>query len=137
MFLEYGDRLVALIEEDKRPKLLWEIRHRHAGPPDRSCWGRRTLSACIAATAILHCLDAPPGKQVWSPAAVGEPLGYAVPQSWTTTGSTFESAPHEGGLSPRRSPKAAVQKPQFFRSRQELDSPAHGCWTAYSMPARR
>ena len=44
----------------------------------------------------LHCLEAATGKQVWSPAAVGEPLGYAVPVT-DRDGNTWVSL-HDGGL---------------------------------------
>ncbi len=120
VFLQYGDRLVALIEEDKRPKLLWEyvIGTRAPGPVVLGPQDTLRLHCCDG---YLHCLDALTGKQVWSPAAVGEPLGYAVPVV-DHDGSTFVSAA-EGGLV-RVDPQGRVQKPQFFRSRKKLDSPA-------------
>ncbi len=70
---------------------------------------------------LLHGLDAFTGKQVWPPAAVGEPLGYAVPVV-DRDGTTFVSAA-EGGLV-RVDPQGRAGNPPFFRSRKKFDSPA-------------
>jgi outer membrane protein assembly factor BamB len=120
IFLQYRDRLAALIEEDKKPKLLWEyvIGTRAPGPVVLGPQDTLRLHCCDG---FLHCLDALTGKQVWSPAAVGEPLGYAVPVT-DRDGSTWVSAA-EGGLV-RVDSQGRVQKPQFFRSRKKFDSPA-------------
>jgi outer membrane protein assembly factor BamB len=120
VFLQYQDRLVALVEEGKKPKLLWEyvIGSRAPGPVVLSPQDTIRLHCCDG---YLHCLDAATGKQAWSPAGVGEPLGYAVPVT-DRDGNTWVSS-HEGGLS-RVDYQGRVQKPQFFRSRHKLDSPA-------------
>ena len=120
MFLQYRDRLVALVEEDKKPKLLWEyaIGSRAPGPVVLGPQDTLRLHCCDG---YLHCLDAATGKQVWSPAAVGEPLGYAVPVT-DRDGNTWVSS-HEGGLA-RVDSQGRMQKPPFFRSRHKFDSPA-------------
>jgi outer membrane protein assembly factor BamB len=120
VFLQYRDRLVALEEEDKKPKLLWEfvIGTRAPGPVVLGPQDTLRLHCCDG---FLHCLDALTGKQVCAPAAVGEPLGYAVPVT-EHDGSTWVSAAH-GGLA-RVDSQGRVQKPQFFRSRKKFDSPA-------------
>jgi outer membrane protein assembly factor BamB len=120
MFLQYQDRLVALIEEDKKPKLLWEyvIGSR---APGRVVIGPQDTLRLHCCDGLLHCLDAVTGKQVWSPANVGEPLGYAVPVV-DREGNTWISL-HGGGLA-RVDHQGRIQKPHFFRSRQKFDSPA-------------
>jgi outer membrane protein assembly factor BamB len=120
VFLQYRDRLAVLIEEDKKPKLLWEyvIGTRAPGPVILGPQDTLRLHCCDG---FLHCLDALSGKQIWSPAAVGEPLGYAVPVT-DREGSTWVSAA-EGGLV-RIDSQGRVQKPQYFRSRKKFDSPA-------------
>jgi outer membrane protein assembly factor BamB len=120
VFLQYRDRLVALVEEDKKPKLLWEyvIGTRAPGPIVLGPQDTVRLHCCDG---YLHCLDAATGKQVWSPACVGEPLGYAVPVT-DRDGNTWVSS-HEGGLA-KVDYQGRIQKPPFFRSRQKFDSPA-------------
>ena len=119
-FLQYQDRLVALVEEDKKPKLIWEyvIGSRAPGPVILGPQDTLRLHCCDG---YLHCLDAATGKQVWSPANVGEPLGYAVPVV-DRDGNTWVSS-HGGGLA-RVDYQGRIQKPPFFRSRQKFDSPA-------------
>jgi len=120
VFLQYRDRLVALVEEDGKPKLLWEyvVGSRAPGPVVLGPQDTIRLHCCDG---FLHCLDAATGKQVWSPASVGEPLGYAVPVVGRD-GSTWVSS-HGGGLA-RVDYQGRIQKPPFFRSRQKFDSPA-------------
>jgi outer membrane protein assembly factor BamB len=120
IFLQYRDRVVALIEEEKRPKVLWEytIGTRAPGPAVLGPQDTLLLHCCDG---YLHCLDAATGKQVWSPAGVGEPLGYAVPVV-DRGGNTWVSSA-DGGLH-RVDAGGQIQKPQFFRSRQKFDSPA-------------
>ncbi len=111
---------MALIEEDKKPKLLWEyvIGNRAPGPVVLGPQDTLRLHCCDG---FLHCLDAATGKQVWSPASVGEPLGYAVPLV-DRDGNTWVSSA-DGGLA-RVDYQGRIQKPPFFRSRQKFDSPA-------------
>ena len=120
VFLQYQDRLVALVEEDKKPKAIWEyvIGSRRPGPVVLGPQDTIRLHCCDG---FLHCLDAASGKQVWSPASVGEPLGYAMPVT-DRDGSTWISSA-EGGLAKVDS-QGRIQKPSFFRSRQKFDSPA-------------
>jgi len=120
VFLQYQDRLVALVEEDKKPKLLWEyvIGSRAPGPVVLGPQDTLRLHCCDG---YLHGLDASTGKQLWSPASVGEPLGYAVPVV-DRDGNTWVSS-QDGGLN-RVDHQGRIQKPPFFRSRQKFDSPA-------------
>jgi outer membrane protein assembly factor BamB len=120
VFLQYQDRLVALTEEDKKPKVVWEytIGSRAPGPIVLGPQDTLLLHCCDG---YLHCLDAVSGKQIWAPAAVGEPLGYAVPVV-DRSGNIWVSSP-EGGLH-RVDSRGQIQKPQFFRSRQKFDAPA-------------
>lgn len=111
---------MALVEEDKKPKLLWEyvIGSRAPGPVVLGPQDTLRLHCCDG---FLHCLDAATGKQVWSPAGVGEPLGYAVPVT-DRDGNTWVSL-HDGGLA-RVDYQGRIQDPPFFRSRHKFDSPA-------------
>ena len=61
-------------------------------PPGPVVLGPQDTLRLHCCDGYLHCLDALTGKQVWSPAAVGEPLGYAVPVV-DRDGSTIVSAP--------------------------------------------
>ncbi len=120
IFLQFQDRLVALLEEDKKPKVVWEYvtGSRAPGPVVLGPQDTLRLHCCDG---YLHALDAITGKQIWSPASVGEPLGYAAPVV-DRDGSTIVSSPESGLV--RVDPMGRVQKPgQFFRSRQKFDSP--------------
>jgi outer membrane protein assembly factor BamB len=121
IFLHFQDRLVGLIEEQGKPKLLWEYVTGNRAPGPVVIGPQDTLRLHCS-DGYLHCLDAATGKQVWSPACVGEPLGYAVPVV-DHEGNTWISA-IDGGLV-RVDPMGRTQKPaRFFRSRQKFDSPA-------------
>lgn len=120
VFLTYQDRLVALVEEEKKPKVLWEYVTGNRAPGPVVLGPQDTLRLHCT-DGYLHCLDAATGKQVWSPACVGEPLGYAVPVV-DQDGNTWISHP-EGGLV-RVDSMGRTQKPgPYFRSRQKFDSP--------------
>ena len=108
------------MEEDKKPKLLWEyvIGSRAPGPVVLGPQDTLRLHCCDG---YLHCLEAATGKQVWPPANVGEPLGYAVPIV-DRDGNTWVSS-HDGGLA-KVDYQGRIQSPPFFRSRQKFDSPA-------------
>jgi outer membrane protein assembly factor BamB len=118
IFLHVGKRLVALEEENARPKVRWEyVTGCHApGPtvlaPDGSL-RLHTSDGC------LHGLSAE-GKQLWPPVEAGEPLGYAAPMV-DQQGNTWICA-FEGGLL-RIDAQGRLQKPRpFFRSRQKLNA---------------
>lgn len=120
VFLHFQDRLVALVEDGGKPRLLWEYvtGTRAPGPVVLGPQDTLRLHCCDG---YLHCLDAATGKQIWSPACVGEPLGYALPVT-DRDGNTWISAA-DGGLI-RVDSMGRMQKPgRFFTSRQKLDSP--------------
>jgi outer membrane protein assembly factor BamB len=119
IFVHLQDRLVALTEEDCKPKLLWEYvtGSRAPGPV---VLGPQDTIRLHCGDGYLHCLDAPTGKQIWSPAHVGEPLGYAAPICDQDGNSWISSA--DGGLI-RVDYMGRVQKSPYFRSRQKFDAP--------------
>jgi outer membrane protein assembly factor BamB len=119
ILLHYSDRLVALHIEDKQPKVVWEY-VTGCRAPGPVVLGPQNTVRLHCTDGYLHCLDAGSGKQVWSPAPVGEPLGYAAPVV-DADGNTYISSA-EGGLH-RVDPMGRLQKPPFFRSRQKFDSP--------------
>lgn len=111
-------RLLAIEERENRPQIVWEYStgSRAPGPvvlaPDDSI--------------RLHCSDgclhgvSAAGKQLWPPASVGQPLGYAAPMV-DHEGNTWISA-FDGGLIHVDS-NGRVQKPgRYFRSRQKFNS---------------
>ena len=67
---------------------------------------------------FLHALT-PEGKQLWSPAQVGEPLGWAAPMV-DSLGNTWISA-YDGGLI-RVGPQGKPDSRPYFRTRAKLDS---------------
>ncbi len=111
-------RLYALIEDQRRPRVIWDyvINAHVPGPlviaPDG------TLRA-HAADGLLHALNAE-GKHVFLPAQVGEPLGWAAPIV-DRAGNTFVCS-YEGGLL-RVDPQGKPARPLFFRSRRKFDAP--------------
>jgi len=117
-YLHFGDRLVALEEENGRAKVCWEyVTGVHAPGP-----------AVVAPDGSLriHCSDGTlhglsnEGKQLWPPANVGEPLGYAAPMV-DPQQNTYVSS-FAGGLI-HVDPNGRMQRPgPYFRSRQKLAS---------------
>ena len=109
MFLQLRDRLVAIEESAGKPKMLWEY---VIGKPPRAGRARPEPTLRLhCSDGYLHCLDAATGKQVWSPASVGEPLGYAVPVV-DRDGNTWVSS-HDGGLA-KVDYQGRIQKPARF-----------------------
>jgi len=111
-------RLYALVEEQGRARVVWDyvVGAHVPGPivvaPDG------TLRA-HSADGLLHALDSR-GKQVFLPAQVGEPLGWAAPVV-DRAGNTFICG-YEGGLL-RVDPQGKLAPRRFFRSRRKFDSP--------------
>jgi len=111
-------RLLALADQGEAPpKILWEyVTGSHVpGPvvvaPDGSI-------RVHCSDGFLHCVSSV-GKQVWAPAHVGEPLGWAAPVC-DAAGNTYVSN-YDGGLIRVNSDGKMGRKP-YFRSRRKFDS---------------
>jgi len=117
IFLAHQGRLVALAVQGDSPQVLWEyVLGSHVpGPVVVAADG--TLRA-HAGDGFLHAVT-PEGKQLWSPAHVGEPLGWAAP-AVDAAGNTWVSA-YDGGLI-HVDPDGKMSPGRRFRSRQKLDS---------------
>ena len=104
-------------EGQASPKILWEyvIGSHVPGPvvvaPDGSIRAH-------SGDGFLHCVSSV-GKQVWAPAHVGEPLGWAAPVC-DEEGNTYISA-YDGGLIRVDNDGKMGRKP-YFRSRRKFDS---------------
>jgi outer membrane protein assembly factor BamB len=119
IFLHQHERLVALVEENGQPKVLWEYVTGHRAPGPVVVGPQDTLRLHCA-DGYLHAVEAATGKQPWPPACVGEPLGYAQPVV-DQEGNTWISAA-DGGLL-HVDPRGRLQKPgRYFRSRQKLNA---------------
>jgi outer membrane protein assembly factor BamB len=120
IFLHQHERLIALIEESGKPKVVWEYVTGNRAPGPVVVGPQGTLRLHCS-DGYLHAIEAASGKQPWPPACVGEPLGYAQPVV-DEEGSTWISAP-DGGLL-HVDPRGRVQKSgRYFRSRQKLNAP--------------
>ncbi len=110
-------RLVALEEENGKAKTVWE--YVIGSPvPGRTVVGSDGNIRLHCADGFLHCVT-PQGKQAWSPAKVGEPLGFAAPLV-DSEANTWISA-YEGGLV-KVDPDGRMQNTPHFRSRRKFDS---------------
>jgi len=110
-------RLVALVQQDEGPKLVWEyvVGCHVPGPVVLADDGNLRLHA---GDGFLHCVT-PEGKQAWAPAHVGEPLGWAAPVV-DQTGNTWISA-YDGGLM-RVDAEGKTTAQRYFPSRRKFDS---------------
>ncbi len=117
IYLSSLQRLVALEEENGKAKVVWEyvIGSPVPGPTVVGSDGNIRLHC---ADGFLHCVT-PQGKQAWSPAKVGEPLGFAAPLV-DGDGNTWISA-YDGGLL-KIDPDGRMAATPFFRSRSKFDS---------------
>ena len=117
IFLAHQGRLVALAVQGDSPQVLWEyvIGSHVPGPIVVAADG--TLRA-HSGDGFLHAVT-PEGKQLWSPAHVGEPLGWAAPVV-DAAGNTWVSA-YDGGLI-HVDANGKMSPGRRFRSRQKLDS---------------
>ncbi len=110
-------RLFALVEDQGRAKAVWDyvvgsqVPGRIVIAPDGSLRAH-------SADGLLHAVNAQ-GKQVFPPAQVGEPLGWAAPVV-DAAGNTFISS-YEGGLI-RVDPNGKIAARRYFRSRRKFDS---------------
>ncbi len=110
-------RLFALVEEEGKAKVVWDYVIGCHVP------GRITVAAdgslrAHSADGLLHAVSVE-GKQVFPPAQVGEPLGWAAPLV-DAAGNTWISS-YEGGLV-RVDPAGKIAARRYFRSRRKLDS---------------
>lgn len=110
-------RLYALAEEDGKAKVVWEYAMGTHVPGPVVVAPDSTLRV-HAADGLLHGVNAS-GKQLWSPADVGEPLGWAAPVL-DSRGNTYICA-YDGGLLRVDGEGKAGRRP-FFRSRRKFDS---------------
>jgi len=112
-------RLLALAEQDGKPKIEWEyvIGTHVPGPVVIGPEGNLRVHA---SDGCLHCID-PSGKQRWSPADVGEPLGWAAPVV-DSRGNTYICA-YDGGLL-RIDGEGKAGRRAYYRSRRKFDSSA-------------
>jgi len=117
IYVHAAGRLVALVEEEGRPRVVWEyVTGAHLpGPIVVASDGTIRLHC---SDGLLHCLTAA-GKQRWAPASVGQPLGWAAP-AVDAAGNTWISA-YDGGLI-KVDAEGRVPATRFFRCRPRLDS---------------
>jgi outer membrane protein assembly factor BamB len=112
-------RLYALAEEENRPRVVWDyVVGSHV--PGRIVVGLDGNIRLHSGDGLLHCIS-PEGKQVFSPAKVGEPLGWAAPVV-DRDGNTYLSA-YDGGLL-RVGPDGKPGPRRYLRSRRKFDSAA-------------
>lgn len=111
------NRLVALREERGQPQVLWEYVLGSHVPGMVVIAPDQTIRAHTS-DGFLHCLTSE-GKQAWSPACVGEPLGWAAPVV-DASGNTYISG-YDGGLLRVDAAGRSVPRP-YYRSRQKFDS---------------
>jgi outer membrane protein assembly factor BamB len=117
IYLHVGGRLVALVEEAGRPRVVWEyVTGSHVPGPIVTAPDGTVRLHC--SDGLLHCLTES-GKQRWAPATVGGPLGWAAPVV-DPAGNTWISA-YDGGLI-KVDPEGRIPAHRFFRCRQRLDS---------------
>lgn len=119
IYLHYRDRLVCLVAKESKPEVCWEYVTgcRVPGPVVVAPDGTLRFHA---ADGTLHGLS-PEGKQLWAPAAVGAPLGYAAPVV-DAQGNTYVSR-LEGGLHKVDAEGRLSRPAPFFYSRQRFDCP--------------
>ena len=112
-------RLSALVEEEGKPRVVWDyVVGSHV--PGRIVLGPDGNVRLHSGDGLLHCVS-PEGKQVFSPAQVGEPLGFAAPVV-DRDGNTYVSSYH-GGLV-RVGPDGKPSPRRYLRSRRKFDSAA-------------
>lgn len=110
-------RLFALVEEQGKAKVVWDyVVGSHV--PGRIVVAPDGALRAHSADGLLHAVNTQ-GKQVFPPAQVGEPLGWAAPVV-DSVGNTFISS-YEGGLIHVDS-NGKVGRRRYFRSRRKFDS---------------
>ena len=117
IYAAIGNSLLALAEVGVEVKVLWEypLADHVPGSP---VLGTDCQIRVHAGDGQLYCVDME-GQQVWSPVAVGQPLGWASPVV-DGDGNTWLCR-YTGGLM-KVDPRGTPQPRPFFRSRQKFDS---------------
>ena len=112
-----GNRVFAIREVERQPQVVWSY---DAGGhiPGSPVVGKDGRIRVHSANGKLHCLSAD-GQPTWSPADVGEPLGWASPIV-DEDGHTY-ICNYAGGLTKVSNQGIRGTRP-YFRSRQKLDS---------------
>lgn len=109
--------MYAITEDNGKAKVEWEyvIGTHVPGPVVVASDGTIRVHA---GDGLLHCVNSS-GKQHWTPADVGEPLGWAAPVL-DSRGNTYICA-YDGGLL-RVDGEGKTGRRPFFRSRRKFDS---------------
>ena len=116
IYVHVQGRLLALQTQEDRPAICWEyVTSSHAPGPIAVAPDGTLRLHC--SDGLLHCLDFD-GKQVYPPANVGQPLGYAAAMA-DSEANTWLSA-FDGGLI---KVDAEGRTTRYFRSRQKFDAP--------------
>lgn len=109
--------LFALVEEQGQAKVVWDyVIGCHV--PGRVVVAADGTIRSHSADGLLHCVNSE-GKQVFAPAQVGEPLGWAAPVV-DAAGNTWISN-YRGGLI-RVDADGKIAARRYLRSRRKLDS---------------
>ncbi len=117
MFAALGQKLVGIVEEEGEIRTLWEyeVQGQIPGSPVLGEDGNLRVHS---GDGRLHCVSRS-GEEVFRPAKVGEPLGWASPVV-DGDGATWVCA-FTGGLL-KVEPDGTCRREPFFRTRQKLDS---------------
>lgn len=115
-------RLLGLTQVEGKPQVAWEYvtNSQVPGPVVLGADGNLRIHC---GDGFLHCVSSG-GRQIWAPALVGEPLGWAAPLV-DEQGNTWIHA-YDGGLI-KIDPEGRVPTQRFFRSRQRFDSTSVLC----------
>lgn len=116
VILHVAGRLIALAETEGKAKIVWEY-VTNSRVPGRIVLGPDGNLRLHCSDGFLHCVSTS-GRQTWSPAMVGEPLGWACP-SVDEEGNTYIHA-YEGGLI-RVDADGRVGSRRFLAGRQRFD----------------
>jgi outer membrane protein assembly factor BamB len=117
IFVHVQGRLVALVEEQLKPRVVWEyVTGSHVPGPIVIAPDGTIRLHC--SDGFLHCLTSA-GKQRWSPALVGQPLGWAAP-AVDAAGNTWICA-YDGGLI-KVDAEGKLPAPRYFHARPRFDS---------------
>jgi len=117
VYLAIGNRLVALVPERDQARVLWE--YATGGTiPGSPAIGNDGNIRVHSRDGLLYCLTRA-GEPAWTPAEVGQPLGWASPVV-DPDGNTWVCDYHGGLL--KVDPRGVRPRAPFFRSHQKFDS---------------
>ena len=117
IYLASGPRLVALESKADCAQVLWEYKTGEPIPGSPAI-GRDGKIHVHSSDGLLHCLT-DNGDPAWTPAEVGQPLGWSSPVV-DDDGNTWICG-YQGGLL-QVDARGQTKKTPYFRSRQKLDS---------------